>query len=248
MRGKYIIITVSTIICGTGAASWHAASQIGLRIKAATHLAAMAQLNAEERARAAELALGTVEAAGRFAREELALERNTREAAEQALDKAVNRTAQAARVLAGQDNMTRNAEGGLADGQNRNEELIRTFAEQSTSKEAIESKFRDLDTTLHLLDEMIANQVAARRQTQAELDNSKREVRDLSAQLQEVKIKAQPWAGRVAENKVRFPVPRRKAENRAASNGVQKRTEKLRASRKKPMAVGYRAQESGSIN
>src|SRR5262249_21228822 len=111
MRGRYIIITVLSIICGAGAASWHAASQIGLRIKAATHLAAMARLDAEEKAKAAESALGISEAAERFAREELALERKTREAAEQALDKAVSRTAQAARVLAEQGNMTKRLPG-----------------------------------------------------------------------------------------------------------------------------------------
>src|SRR5215472_10570679 len=104
MRGKYIIIAVSAIICGTGAASWRAASEIGSRIQAANHLAAMAQLNAEEKARAAELALGVSEAAERFTREELALERKTRETAEQALNKVVNRTAQAARALTGQGN------------------------------------------------------------------------------------------------------------------------------------------------
>src|SRR5215468_9027329 len=101
MRAEYTLITLSAIIFGAGAASWHAASQIGLRIKAATHLAAMAQLHAEEKAEAAELAQGTSEAAERFAREELALEKNTREVAEQALDNTVNRAARAAKVLAG---------------------------------------------------------------------------------------------------------------------------------------------------
>jgi hypothetical protein len=49
----------------------------------------MAQRNAEEKAKAAELALGTSEAAERLARQELALERNKREAVEQALNKAL---------------------------------------------------------------------------------------------------------------------------------------------------------------
>jgi hypothetical protein len=258
MRGKYIILIVSAIVGGTGAASWHAANQIGLRIKAATHLAAMAQLNAEERAKAAELALGTSEVAARFAREELVLERSTREAAEQALEKAVNRTAQAASVLAGEDNMTKSVEGGLAGAtiglQSTNEELIRAFAEQSTTKRAMESKLNDLDTTLHLLDEIIAKQVAARRQTQAELDNSRRQVRDLSAQLQQVKTKVEPKAQRsagkrTAEIKARGNTSnRRDAESRAASNGAQKPTETSAPRPKKPLAVGYTVEESSSPN
>jgi hypothetical protein len=85
MRSKYIIITtVLAFACGAGAASWRAANQIRSRIQAAT-LAAMAQSNAEEKAKAAELALGMSEAAQRIAWDELALERKRREAAEQAL-------------------------------------------------------------------------------------------------------------------------------------------------------------------
>jgi hypothetical protein len=85
MRSKHIIITtVLAFACGAGAASWCAANQIRSRIQAAT-LAAMAQSNAEEKAKAAELALGMSEAAQRIAWDELALERKRREAAEQAL-------------------------------------------------------------------------------------------------------------------------------------------------------------------
>ena len=98
MRGKYIIITtVLAFACGAGATSWRAANQISSRIQAATHSATMAQSNAEEKVKAAELAQATSEAAVRIAWDELALERKRREAAEQALDKA-NRTAQAKQV------------------------------------------------------------------------------------------------------------------------------------------------------
>jgi hypothetical protein len=89
MRGKYFVITTLVFTCGAGVGSWRAVSVISSRSKAATHLAEMAQHNAEEKAKAAELALGTSEAAERLARQELALERNKREAAEQALDKAL---------------------------------------------------------------------------------------------------------------------------------------------------------------
>jgi hypothetical protein len=185
MRGKYIIVTLA-ITCGAGAVGWRAANQISLRIQAATHLAPMAQLNAEEKAKGAEVAQGTSEAAERFARKELALERHTREAVEQALDIAINRTAQAARILAEQDNMTKNFEGDLADAEITKEELFLTLAAQSTTKKAIEPKLNDLYTILHLLDERILNEVAARRQVQAELDIAKIQVRDLSSQLQQV--------------------------------------------------------------
>jgi hypothetical protein len=240
MRGKYIIIIVSAIICGAGTASWLAASQIGPRIQAATHLAAMAQLNAEEKAKAAELAQGISEAAERFAREELALERNTREAVEQALDKAVNRTAQAVMILAGQDNMTKNFEGDLADAEITKEELVLALAAQGTTKKAMESKLDDLNTILHLLDERIAKQVAARRQAQAELDNAKLRVQDLSSQLQQARIKAdakvQALAGnRAAKIKAREITSNRpQAEKRATLNSAQKQTARLPLPTQKP--------------
>jgi len=85
MRGS-IVITALVFTCGAGVGSWQAASVISSRSKAAIHLADMAQRNAEEKTKAAELA----ESAERFARQELALEKNKREAAEQALDKALN--------------------------------------------------------------------------------------------------------------------------------------------------------------
>jgi hypothetical protein len=240
MRGKYIIITVLAIICGAGAAGWRAASEIGLRIQAATHLAAMAQLNAEEKVKAAELAQGTSEAAERFARKELALERYTREAVEQALDTAVNRTAQAARMLAGKDNMTKNFEGDLADAEITKEELFLTLAAQSTTKKAIESKLNDFYTILHLLDERILNEVAARRQVQAELDIAKIQVRDLSSQLQQARIKAEAKAQALAGKRAavikarKVASNRTRAEKRAAFHSAQKQTEGLPLLRKRP--------------
>src|SRR5215470_12881147 len=99
MRAKYIAIIAPAIICGAGAASW-LASHISSRNQAAAHLAAIAQSRAEEKAEAAELALGISEAAERFARDELAQETKMPIVAEQALDKAINRTAQVVGVLA----------------------------------------------------------------------------------------------------------------------------------------------------
>jgi hypothetical protein len=84
MRGSFVI-TALVFTCGAGVGSWQAASVISSRAKAAIHLGDMAQRNTEERTKAAELA----EAAERLARQELALERNKREAIEQALDKAL---------------------------------------------------------------------------------------------------------------------------------------------------------------
>jgi hypothetical protein len=184
MRGKYIMITLA-ITCCTGVASWRAASQISLRIQAATHLPAMAQLNAQEKARAAEIAMGVSEAAERFAREELALERKTREAAERALDKALNRTVQTARTLAEQD--TKSFEGNSPDAEITKEELVLTLAMQEPTNKAMKSKLKDLDAVLLSLDEMIAKQVAARRRTQTELENAKDQLRDLSSQLQQTR-------------------------------------------------------------
>jgi hypothetical protein len=181
MRGRYIVLTVLAITCGTGAAGWRAASYISSRIKAAPHLASMVQPNAEEKAKVAELALGVSEAAERFARQELALERKRREAAEQALDKAVNRTARVATVLAAQGNMTKSLHGNSADAELTKPELVAILAAQGTTKKGMESKLDDLDTILDLLDEMVAQQVAARRRLRAELDNSKVQLLQQSA-------------------------------------------------------------------
>jgi hypothetical protein len=185
MRGKYIIITVLAITCGAGAASWYAASQIGLRIQPATHLAAMAQSAAEEKAKAAELALGISEASERFARDELAQETKMRIAAEQALDKAINRTAQAVRVLADRGNVRKSSEGNSADTEITKEELVVTLAAQGITKKALEAKLEDLDTILLSLDEVIAMQSADRRQAQTELANRRLQVRNLNSQLQQ---------------------------------------------------------------
>jgi hypothetical protein len=244
MHGKYIIITVLAITCGAGAAGWRAASQIGLRIQAATHLAAMAQLTAEEKAKAAELAQGVAEAAERFAREELARERNAREAAEQALDKAVSRTAQAALMLSGQASITTNLEGDFAkaqkDPQMTNEELIRRLAVPTTAKKIMVSKLNDLDTALHTIDEMMVRQAAAGRQQQSELDGAKNQVRDLSLQLHLIRAKAEaqaPAGKRAAAIKAREAAPNRpQAENGAAANAAQKRTEGMLLPARKPQA------------
>jgi hypothetical protein len=239
MRSKYIVITALVITCGAGVASWRAASQISLRIQAATHLAATALSNAEEKAKATELALGISEAAERFAREELALERKTREAAELALDKAVNRTAQAALMLSEQGNMAKSFQENLAD-EITKEDLALTLAAQGATKKAIESKLDDLNTTLHVLDERIAQQVAARRRVRAELHNSKLLVLDLSSQLQQVRIKAEakaqaPAGRRAAKIKAReITSDRRQAEKRAALNRAQKQTVRLPPLSKRP--------------
>jgi hypothetical protein len=246
MHGKYIIITVLAITCGAGAASWRAASQIGLRIQAATHLAAMAQRTAEEKAKAAELAQGVSEAAERFAREELARERNARDAAEQALGKAVSRTAQAALMLSGQASMTKNLEGNLAYAQKdplmTNEELIHRLAAPNTAKKMMVSKLNDLDTALHTIDEMMVRQVATAQQQQTELDNAKNQVRDLSLQLQLIRTKteahAQRPAGKRADGiKAREAAPNRpEAEKRAALNGAQRQAEGTLLPARKPQA------------
>src|SRR5262249_20991673 len=156
MRGKYIVIaTVLAFTCGAGAASWRAANQISSRIKSATYLAANAQLAAEEKAKSTEAALGMSEAAERIAWNELALERKRRQEAEQALDKAVNRTAQAVRLLAEQGNKTKSFQGKSADAEITKEELVLTLAAQGTTKKAMEAKMEDLDTILLSLDKMI---------------------------------------------------------------------------------------------
>jgi hypothetical protein len=172
MRRKYIVIaTVSAFTCGAGAASWRAANHITSRIKSATHLAANAQLAAEEKAKSAEAALGMSEAAERIAWDELALERKRRQAAEQALDKAVNRTAQAVRLLAEQGNKTKSFQGKSGDAEITKEELVLTLAAQGTTKKAMEAKMEDLDIILLSLDKMIAKQVSTRKE-QTELDNA----------------------------------------------------------------------------
>jgi hypothetical protein len=89
MSDRYFVIAALVFTCGAGVGSWRAASVVSSRSKAATHLAEMAQRNAEEKAKAAELTLETSEAAERLARQELALEKNKREAVEQALNKAL---------------------------------------------------------------------------------------------------------------------------------------------------------------
>jgi hypothetical protein len=185
MRGKYIIITVLAFTCGAGAASWYAASQTGLRTQAATHLAAMAQSAVEEKAKAAELALEISEASERFARDQLAQETKMRLAAEQALDKAINRTAQAVRVLADQGNVRKSSEGNSADIEITKEELVVTLAAQGTTKKALDSKLEDLDMILHTLDEMAAKQSAHRWQAHTELENRRLQVRNLNSQLQQ---------------------------------------------------------------
>jgi hypothetical protein len=234
MRSRYIVITALAITCA-GAASWGAANQISSRIRAATHLAAMAQSAAEEKAKAADLALGISEAAERLAREELAQERKTRQSAEQALDKAVSRTAQAVRMLAGQGQSRDAFEGKPASAEITKKELVSILAAQGTTRKAMESKLEDLDTILLSLDEMVAKQVAP----------PPAQVRDLGAQSQEVKeeAKPQPAAGK------------RKAEikgQRAASNGRQteKRpvTGRVQKHSKKPMTAGYAAQGNYSPN
>jgi hypothetical protein len=244
MRGKYIIITVLAILCGVGVGSWRAAHEIGPRIQAATHLAAMAQLAAEERAEAAERAQSASEAAERFARAELALASNAREAADQALAKAVNRTAQTAAMLAGQVNTVKNAEGNPAgaerDLQMTNGALARTLAGQSTAGKTIESKLSDLDTTLRIMDEMIAAQTAVRLQAQAEFDSAKIQVSNLSSQLQQARAKAeakgQALTGkRPAENKARQATSSRpQAERRSAPDGAQRQTGGVPARKPQP--------------
>jgi hypothetical protein len=169
MRGKYIIITLA-ITCSACVVSWRAASQIGQRIRAATQLAAMAQLNAEEKAKAAESALGVSEAAERIAWDELALEKKRRQAAELALDKAVYRTARAVGVLSEQRNKTRSFQGNLADTEVTKEDLVLILAAQGTTKKALEAKIEDLDTILFSLDKMIEKQVSTRKE-RTELDN-----------------------------------------------------------------------------
>jgi hypothetical protein len=242
MRVKYIVITVLAITCSAGAASWRAANQINSRIRAATHLAAMARSNAEEKAKAAEIALGISEAAERFAREEATLERKTREAAEQALDKAVNRTAQATTALAEQRNMTKSFEEYSSDAEMTKEELVLTLAAQGTANKAVESKLNDLDTILHLLDGIVAKQVAARRQMQTELENRRLQVRDLNSQLQQARTKAeanaQALAGKRAPEILARDVSsnRPKPEKRVAVSLAQRQTEKSPRPTKKPQA------------
>jgi hypothetical protein len=233
MRSKYIIFAVVAITCGVGAASWRAANEVGLRIQAATHLAAMAQLNAEEKAKAAETALAISEAAERFAREELALERKTREAAEQALDKAINRTAEAAVTLAEQKNMTKSLDENLPDAEITKQELILTLSAQGTRNKAIESKLNDLDAVLFSLDEMVVKQVTARRQVQADLDKAKVQMQGLSSQLQQARIKEEAKAvakKRAAEISRREPASNKaQTEKRAALNGAPKQVDALRS-------------------
>ncbi len=69
-RDEYIVIALSALTLGLGAAYWRAGNEIGLRIQAATHLAAMAQAAAEDQAGS----LG----------EKLQYERTARKAAERA--------------------------------------------------------------------------------------------------------------------------------------------------------------------
>jgi hypothetical protein len=235
MRSMYIITGVVAITCGVGAASWRAANEVGLRIQAATHLAAMAQLAAEEKAKAAESAQGVSEAAERFAGVELVLERNAREAAEQALDKAVSRTAQAARMLAEQKNMTKNLNENFPDAEITKQELILALAAQGTTNKAMESKLNDLEAVLLSLDEMVVKQITARRQMQGELDKARVQIQGLSSQLQQARIRGQAKAQasaakRAAEiNRREAASDRPQTVKRAALNGAPKQVEVLRS-------------------
>jgi len=171
MRREYVVITtVLAFTCGAGVTSWRAANHCS-RIKSATDLAAKAQLAAEEKAKSDAAALGMSEAAERIAWDEVALERKRRQAAEQALDKAVIRTAQAVRVLAEEGNKTKSFQGNSAEAEITKEELALTLAAEGTTKKATEAKIEDLDTMLLSLDKIIAKHFSTRKE-QTELDNA----------------------------------------------------------------------------
>ena len=122
MRGKYIISAFLVLIFGSGLAFWQANHEFGLRLQAATHLAAMAQLAAEEQANAL--------------REKLDQEMKARETAELAWKKVANRAADLIEQLTQQIGATRRIEASLADAQARMRALDAQLLHETNDKEA----------------------------------------------------------------------------------------------------------------
>jgi hypothetical protein len=141
MRGKYIIGLFLSLGFGFGLASWRATAEFGPRLQAAAHLAAMAQLAAEERANA----LG----------EKLDQETEARETAEQAWEKVANRAADLGQQLIEQIGATRKLEAKLADLENKLQFANQKIASQVAADKEVQTGLYNAKAQIPTLSAML---------------------------------------------------------------------------------------------